>query len=456
MPGGIFKNAAARVLRLERRLMSTGEITRVALRRGLLQCSGKTPEATMASALYTDVKRKEKNSVFTRPGEGLFGMREWEAEGFDPPRPGDARGGGAEGSPAGNRRRGAQTQRQSKAKREERERAAAAREAAAREEEQQRRLQAARRAGGRGERGGGKVKPERRDAAGKGEPARGAEKPGSDGDGSLGKRKERDESILLLLSAADELDVDKNREPSVHNGGPHSKASPSSDQPSPISKLREALGHRPLHAHAAATPSTPSSDEALIASGRIGAGMRLLGGTPTTFALGSGGPSPAGGMPLAGSAAAAAADKAAAGNLAVMQALEAQIGALEGAVGGYSPHVGRAWLDLTKLYHQHGLFEQAEATLLRSFLVFQKCQGQGPASDSCRLAFGNLLSTIQSSKAHRRALRARTQGPEHPAGMPAAGAAPETPSGAAAGATGQPIPCLSPVHKGHSLAPKVA
>ena len=94
MPGGIFKNAAARVLRLERRLMSTGEITRVALRRGLLQCSGKTPEATMASALYTDVKRKEKNSVFTRPGEGLFGMREWEAEGFDPPRPGDARGGG--------------------------------------------------------------------------------------------------------------------------------------------------------------------------------------------------------------------------------------------------------------------------------------------------------------------------------------------------------------------------
>ena len=96
MPGGIFKNAAARVLRLERRLMSTGEITRVALRRGLLQCSGKTPEATMASALYTDVKRKEKNSVFTRPGEGLFGMREWEAE-LRPAPPGGRprrRGGG--------------------------------------------------------------------------------------------------------------------------------------------------------------------------------------------------------------------------------------------------------------------------------------------------------------------------------------------------------------------------
>ena len=455
MPGGIFKNAAARVLRLERRLMSTGEITRVALRRGLLQCSGKTPEATMASALYTDVKRKEKNSVFTRPGEGLFGMREWEAEGFDPPRPGDARGGGgADGSPAGHRRPRAQTQRQSaKAKREreereERERVKAAREAAAA-------ARATAAAAARGERRGGKVKPEPRDAMGEGRAGGSAERgEASEGEDSLGKRKERDESILLLLSAADELDVDKNREPSVHNtyNGPMpgSKASPSSEQPSPISKLREALGK---HMAQAATPSTPSSDEALIASGRIGAGMRLLGGTPTTFALGSGGP--AGGMPLAAGGGAAAAGKAVASNLATMQAIEAQIGALEGSIGG-SPHVGRAWLDLTKLYHQHGLFERAEATLLRSFLIFQRCQGQGPASDSCRLAYGNLLATIQSSKAHRRALRARLHGPEHPAGAP--GAAPETPSGAAAaaGTPGQPIACLSPVQKGHGLAPKVA
>ena len=454
MPGGIFKNAAARVLRLERRLMSTGEITRVALRRGLLQCSGKTPEATMASALYTDVKRKEKNSVFTRPGEGLFGMREWEAEGFAPPRPGDARGGGggADGSPAGGHRRPrAQTQRQSaKAKREREEREERERVKAAREEAVAARAAAA--TAVRGERRGSKVKPEPRDAMDERRAGGSAERgEGSDGEDSLGKRKERDESILLLLSAADELDVDKNREPSVHNGPmPGSKASPSSEQPSPISKLREALGKHMAHA---ATPSTPSSDEALIASGRIGVGMRLLGGTPTTFALGSGGP--AGGMPLAAGGGAAAAGKAVASNLATMQAIEAQIGALEGSIGG-SPHVGRAWLDLTKLYHQHGLFERAEATLLRSFLIFQKCQGQGPASDSCRLAYGNLLATIQSSKAHRRALRARTHGPEHPAGAP--GAAPETPSGGGppAGTPGQPIACLSPVQKGHGLAPKVA
>lgn len=49
--GGIFKQAAVEVLRLEKRLMSTGEIARVALKRGLIKCTGKTPEATMASAL---------------------------------------------------------------------------------------------------------------------------------------------------------------------------------------------------------------------------------------------------------------------------------------------------------------------------------------------------------------------------------------------------------------------
>ncbi|KAK9820280.1 hypothetical protein WJX72_008553 [[Myrmecia] bisecta] len=67
---------------MERRLMTTGEITKVALDRALINCQGKTPEATMASALYTDVKRKGDQSVFTRPEEGLFGLREWEEEGF--------------------------------------------------------------------------------------------------------------------------------------------------------------------------------------------------------------------------------------------------------------------------------------------------------------------------------------------------------------------------------------
>ncbi|KAK9818455.1 hypothetical protein WJX74_003971 [Apatococcus lobatus] len=82
--GGIFKSAAVAVLRLERKLMTTGDITKVALEKELINCQGKTPDATMASALYTDVKRKPETSVFTRPEEGLFGLREWEDEGFVP------------------------------------------------------------------------------------------------------------------------------------------------------------------------------------------------------------------------------------------------------------------------------------------------------------------------------------------------------------------------------------
>ena len=76
--GGIFKAAAISILRQEGRLMTTGEIARLALKRHLIKCSGKTPEATMASALYTDIKRKEGESTFIRPKEGLFGLREWD------------------------------------------------------------------------------------------------------------------------------------------------------------------------------------------------------------------------------------------------------------------------------------------------------------------------------------------------------------------------------------------
>ena len=39
---------------------------RLALDRQHIKCQGRTPEATMASALYTDVKRKGNKSVFTR------------------------------------------------------------------------------------------------------------------------------------------------------------------------------------------------------------------------------------------------------------------------------------------------------------------------------------------------------------------------------------------------------
>lgn len=46
--------------------MSTGEICKLALEWGLLQRTGKTPEATMASCLYGDLKRKSRPSDFVR------------------------------------------------------------------------------------------------------------------------------------------------------------------------------------------------------------------------------------------------------------------------------------------------------------------------------------------------------------------------------------------------------
>ncbi|CAL6404489.1 unnamed protein product [Bathycoccus prasinos] len=76
---GIFKTAAIYVLRKEKRLLTTGQITRYALENDLLgNLPGKTPEATMASACYTDLKKKDVNKrVFARPSEGHFGLREW-------------------------------------------------------------------------------------------------------------------------------------------------------------------------------------------------------------------------------------------------------------------------------------------------------------------------------------------------------------------------------------------
>ncbi len=47
-------------------LSSLAAPSRLALDWGLLACQGKTPEATMASALYGDIKRKGGPSLFIR------------------------------------------------------------------------------------------------------------------------------------------------------------------------------------------------------------------------------------------------------------------------------------------------------------------------------------------------------------------------------------------------------
>lgn len=63
-------------------LSHTGDITKIAVKYGYINVQGKTPDATMASALYTDIKRKEGRSIFIKPHEGLFGLREWWDMGY--------------------------------------------------------------------------------------------------------------------------------------------------------------------------------------------------------------------------------------------------------------------------------------------------------------------------------------------------------------------------------------
>jgi len=37
-----------------------------------------TPELTMASSLYMDIKTKDRRSAFIKPEEGKFGLRAWQ------------------------------------------------------------------------------------------------------------------------------------------------------------------------------------------------------------------------------------------------------------------------------------------------------------------------------------------------------------------------------------------
>lgn len=64
--GGIFKTAAIAILQQERRPMTSGDITKLALERKLVKCTGKTPENTMASALYTEVRKRPLQTPFIK------------------------------------------------------------------------------------------------------------------------------------------------------------------------------------------------------------------------------------------------------------------------------------------------------------------------------------------------------------------------------------------------------
>ncbi len=79
MMGG--KEAALRVLREEGRPMRARELCRIAHEKGYCDMPGRTPWATIASAIVTDINLKGGNSRFKKTGPGLFAANDNHGEG---------------------------------------------------------------------------------------------------------------------------------------------------------------------------------------------------------------------------------------------------------------------------------------------------------------------------------------------------------------------------------------
>jgi len=69
-----FKQAAIAVLKAVNSPLHSEEITTQAIEQGLLETEGKTPEATMAAQLYTDIKQKGAKSAFVQVDKNTFAL----------------------------------------------------------------------------------------------------------------------------------------------------------------------------------------------------------------------------------------------------------------------------------------------------------------------------------------------------------------------------------------------
>ena len=72
-----FLSAASRVLREERRILTSKELVDLAIRKGFLTTTGRTPWKTMNARLSTDILEKKERSLFMRSGSSQFALREW-------------------------------------------------------------------------------------------------------------------------------------------------------------------------------------------------------------------------------------------------------------------------------------------------------------------------------------------------------------------------------------------
>jgi hypothetical protein len=78
MSKNTFFEAAQKVLKEKGMPLKVEEITNLAIERGMINTSGKTPAATMGARIYIDIKNKGNKSLFVKFGRGKFGLKEWQ------------------------------------------------------------------------------------------------------------------------------------------------------------------------------------------------------------------------------------------------------------------------------------------------------------------------------------------------------------------------------------------
>jgi DNA-directed RNA polymerase delta subunit len=72
-----YKQAALFLLERERRPMTAREIVSIAINEGLIESSGKTPDATLAGQIYTEMQRAGEQFPIKLVGPRTYGLKEW-------------------------------------------------------------------------------------------------------------------------------------------------------------------------------------------------------------------------------------------------------------------------------------------------------------------------------------------------------------------------------------------
>lgn len=75
-----FSEAAYEILKQANKALSSVELVEIALSKSLIETKGKTPEATMWSALYLEGQRKGNQSRFMQIGQDKWCLSEWGKE----------------------------------------------------------------------------------------------------------------------------------------------------------------------------------------------------------------------------------------------------------------------------------------------------------------------------------------------------------------------------------------